>query len=65
MVTDDLDVQTGCSQKCRHCGGLISDGFALNVHPDVKFHPNCNYLATASADKTVRLWSHADAKMVR
>lgn len=30
----------------------------------VKFHPNCNYLATGSADKTVRLWSHADAKMV-
>ena len=30
----------------------------------VKFHPNCNYIATASADKTVRLWSHADAKMV-
>ena len=30
----------------------------------VKFHPNCNYVATASADKTVRLWSHADAKMV-
>ena len=31
----------------------------------VRFHPNCNYLATAGADKTVRLWSHADAKMVR
>ena len=30
----------------------------------VKFHPNCNYIATASSDKTVRLWSHADAKMV-
>jgi transcription initiation factor TFIID subunit 5 len=30
----------------------------------VRFHPNCNYLATAGADKTVRLWSHADAKMV-
>ena len=30
----------------------------------VRFHPNCNYVATASADKTVRLWSHADAKMV-
>ena len=31
----------------------------------VKFHPNCNYLATGSSDKTLRLWSHADAKMVR
>ena len=31
----------------------------------VRFHPNCNYLATAGADKTVRLWTHADAKMVR
>jgi WD40 repeat protein len=30
----------------------------------VRFHPNCNYLATAGADKTIRLWSHADAKMV-
>ena len=30
----------------------------------VKFHPNCNYFASASNDKTVRLWSHADAKMV-
>ena len=30
----------------------------------VKFHPNCNYLATGGADKTIRLWSHTDAKMV-
>ncbi len=30
----------------------------------VRFHPNCNYLATGSVDRTVRLWSHADAKMV-
>jgi WD40 repeat protein len=30
----------------------------------VRFHPNGNYLATGGADKTVRLWSHADAKMV-
>jgi len=31
----------------------------------VAFHPNCNYVATAAADRTIRLWSHADAKMVR
>lgn len=31
----------------------------------IQFHPNCNYLATGSVDKSVRLWSHADAKMVR
>lgn len=31
----------------------------------VKFHPNGSYLATASADKTVRLWSIVDGKMVR
>ncbi len=30
----------------------------------VGFHPNCNYLATGSVDRTVRMWSHADAKMV-
>ena len=27
--------------KCRHCGGLITEGYAFNVHPDAKFHPNC------------------------
>ena len=30
----------------------------------VKFHPNCNYVATGGSDKTIRLWSHSDAKMV-
>ena len=30
----------------------------------VKFHPNCNYIATGGSDKTIRLWSHSDAKMV-
>ena len=27
--------------KCRQCGGSITDAYAFNVHPDVKFHPNC------------------------
>ena len=31
----------------------------------VKFHPNCNYIATGGSDKTIRLWSHSDAIMVR
>jgi len=31
----------------------------------VRFHPNGSYLATASADKTVRLWSVGDSKMMR
>ena len=31
----------------------------------VKFHPNCNYIATAGSDKTIRLWSHSDANMVK
>ena len=30
----------------------------------VAMHPNCNYVATASVDGTIRLWSHSDAKMV-
>ena len=30
----------------------------------VKFHPNCNYIATGGSDKTIRLWSHSDANMV-
>jgi transcription initiation factor TFIID subunit 5 len=31
----------------------------------VATHPNCDYLATASTDGTVRFWSHSDAKLVR
>ena len=29
------------------------------------FHPNNNYIATGSQDKTVRMWSVNDAKSVR
>ena len=31
----------------------------------VKFHPNCNYLATGSSDRSVRLWTLQDGKSVR
>jgi len=46
MVLDDhgLTVDFGGMNgkyKCRQCGGFITEGYAFNVHPDVKFHPNC------------------------
>ena len=46
MVLDDhgLTVDFGGlngKYKCRQCGGFITEGYAFNVHPDVKFHPNC------------------------
>ena len=31
----------------------------------VRFHPNGNYFASGSVDKSVRMWAHGDAKMVR
>lgn len=31
----------------------------------VKFHPNEAYIATGGADRTVRLWSVCDARLVR
>ena len=31
----------------------------------VKFHPNCNYVATGSSDRSVRLWTLQDGKSVR
>lgn len=31
----------------------------------VKFHPNARYLATGSADKTVRLWDKDDGNLLR
>ena len=31
----------------------------------VKFHPNCNYIATGGADRVVRLWSVHDGQSVR
>ena len=46
MVTDHLAAadelfNNNNHLKCRQCGGSITDGYAFNVHPDVKFHPNC------------------------
>ena len=31
----------------------------------VRFHPNSNYIATGSGDKTVRMWSVQEGKSVR
>ncbi|CAN8003045.1 unnamed protein product [Ixodes pacificus] len=31
----------------------------------VKFHPNCNYLATGSSDRCLRLWSVQEGRVVR
>lgn len=31
----------------------------------VDFHPNCNYIATASADRTVRIWDILSGNTVR
>ena len=44
MVTDHLAeglFNNNNHLKCRQCGGSIMDSYAFNVHPDVKFHPNC------------------------
>lgn len=31
----------------------------------MRFHPNTHYLATASTDKTVRLWNKDDGNLMR
>ena len=45
MVTDHLAAEglfnNNNHLKCRQCGGSIMDSYAFDVHPDVKFHPNC------------------------
>lgn len=39
--------------------------YIIYVLQCVKFHPNARYLATGSADKTVRLWDKDDGNLLR
>lgn len=40
-------------------------GFTNFLFQCIKFHPNARYLATGSADKTIRLWSKDDGNLLR
>ncbi|KAF7493584.1 TAF5-like RNA polymerase subunit [Sarcoptes scabiei] len=42
----------------------IYSGHSIDIN-DIKFHPNCNYLATASADKSIILWDVNQVRQVR
>lgn len=37
----------------------------VHIFQCIKFHPNARYLATGSADKTIRLWSKDDGNLLR
>lgn len=39
--------------------------FMYFLFQSIKFHPNARYLATGSADKTIRLWSKDDGNLLR
>lgn len=49
------------------CSNIFHCAFVLNLvfFQCVKFHHNCTYLASASADKTCRLWDLQSGNCVR
>lgn len=63
--------------KCKFC--LLEGGWNMYCYPKqqqtvssliffhqtLRFHPNCNYIATGSCDKTVRLWDITSGQCVR
>ena len=57
-----VDVRPNLKGPCTLCTPLPAPCPAPQV---VRFHPNCNYLATGSSDRTCRLWDVQSGQCVR